>query len=474
MIDIYQQIFFATLAFAFAILHLFLYLYNPRNRSNLYFTLFLVIYALNIFFDYGSFLTTNWTDELFYLRLHRAVSPYTSIFALLFLYSAFEFRISKQFWFIAAVLIITGILAVIDPVSNFTFVQYAMIAVPVEAIIVFRRAVGEKKYDAWILAAGFILLFLFSGYDLLMDLGLIEPLYNIHNGYPIGFVCLIIFISIFLARDFARARDKILEQEKKAREMEVSQRLLEIEDSRKSRELEEARQLQLSMLPQCASEVNGLEICFDMRTATEVGGDYYDYKISGNGSLIFTIGDATGHGMKAGIMVAIVKSLFLADMPGDDFTAFFEKCSRTIKQMHMGNLYMSLMLVKIEKNKMILSSAGMPPFYIFRQGTGQVEEHVVKGMPLGAFDTFPYQTFETDLLPGDTVMLMSDGFSEQFNDRQESLDDHQIRQKFEELAERPPTEIVRSMFEFGDQWRRGSGQRDDITFIVFKVKNNQA
>ncbi len=54
MIDLYQQIFFTTLAIAFGILHLFLYLYNPRNKSNLYFTLFLFFYALNIFFDYGA------------------------------------------------------------------------------------------------------------------------------------------------------------------------------------------------------------------------------------------------------------------------------------------------------------------------------------------------------------------------------------------------------------------------------------
>ncbi len=473
MIDLYQQIFFTTLALAFAILHLFLYLYNPRNKSNLYFTLFLFAYALNIFFDYGASLATSRTEAMIYLHLHRAVNPYNPIFALLFFYAAFEFKIPKHFWIIMVVLIITGIFSVIDPNNNFTLLQIAMIAVPVEGIRVFKKAIDQKKYDAWIIATGFILLFLFSSYDLLMDLDIIAPINDIQNGYPLGFVCLIVSISVFLARDFARARDKILEQENKTREMELTQRLLEIEDARKSKELEAARQLQLSMLPQCASEVNGLEICFEMKTAAEVGGDYYDYKFADDGTLILTIGDATGHGMKAGIMVSIVKSLFLTHMPQDDMPAFFEKCSRTIKQMQLGNLYMALMLVKVGQNKMTLSSAGMPPFYIYRYSTNKVEEHVIKGMPLGAFDAFPYKTFETELAPGDTVLLMSDGLPELFNAQKESLDNHRIKEKFLEIVDLSPTEIVRSLFAFGDDWRKGTRQNDDITFIVFKVKKEQ-
>ena len=64
----------------------------------------------------------------------------------------------------------------------------------------------------------FFLLFLFSSYDLLLDLGLIEPFREITNGYPFGFLCLIIFASIYLARDFARANKTILVKEREAKE----------------------------------------------------------------------------------------------------------------------------------------------------------------------------------------------------------------------------------------------------------------
>ena len=91
MIDLYQQIFFTTIAFAFGLLHLFLFLYNRECKNNLYFTIFLFFYALNIFFDFQESMSGETFNTLIYLRIHRAVLPYNSIFALLFLYSIFEF-----------------------------------------------------------------------------------------------------------------------------------------------------------------------------------------------------------------------------------------------------------------------------------------------------------------------------------------------------------------------------------------------
>ena len=126
--DLYQQVFFTTLAMAFSLLHFILFLYNRKLKSNLYFAIFAFLYAGSIFFDYQATLTTG-RIEIFYLRVHRGVMPYPPIFALLFVYSQFQARIPKQFWAIAACLIVTGILAIIEPVKNFNYLQVAMIAV---------------------------------------------------------------------------------------------------------------------------------------------------------------------------------------------------------------------------------------------------------------------------------------------------------------------------------------------------------
>lgn len=207
--EVYQQIFFTTLAFSFGLLHLILYLYNRRFKSNLFFSVFLLLYALNIFFDYQALIATT-NESILYLKLHRAVMPYSPLFGLLFLYYAFDFSIPKYFWLLAAAFVATGILAVIDPIANFYYVQFPLIIVFAEVIRIFGTAIKYSKEDVWLLAGGFILLSLFSSYDLMMDLDLIPGIASLKNGYPFGFVGLIICTSIYLARDFARANQTIL------------------------------------------------------------------------------------------------------------------------------------------------------------------------------------------------------------------------------------------------------------------------
>jgi serine phosphatase RsbU (regulator of sigma subunit) len=95
-----------------------------------------------------------------------------------------------------------------------------------------------------------------------------------------------------------------------------------------------------------------------------VGGDYYDFMVFEDRRLILAVGDATGHGMKAGTMVSIIKGLFYSEESKFDIPSFLGKCSRTIKQMNLPNLYMGLTIVKIKDKHMHISSAGMPPVYI--------------------------------------------------------------------------------------------------------------
>ena len=472
--ELYQQIFFATLAFAFSLLHGILYYFNPRSKSNLYFAIFLFIYALNIFFDFQSSLATDPAAELIFIRIHRAVMPFISIFALLFVYSVFDYKIARQFWVISAALIVAGALAVYKPIDNFIYSLFLQLIVVLEVTRIFIAAISEKKEAAGPIVTGFSLMFIFSAYDLLLDLNLIRPVLNITNGYPFGFVLLIISISIYLAKNFAGINQKILEQEIKAKEMDINERLLKAENERKTIELEEARKIQLSMLPPSKPDVKDLDICFDMRTASEVGGDYYDYQIYDDGELIIALGDATGHGMRAGLMVSIIKSLFITHAQHMGITDFFQKATWTIKQMKFNNLYMSLMLVKLKDGHLTASSAGMPPLYIYREQSNQIVEFVMKGMPLGAFDSFSYQTIETDLSPGDTLLMMSDGFPELFNEKNETLDNDRVKDIFAEFVKRPSDEIVSALSAAGDEWRNGRPIKDDITLVVCKRKPGKA
>ncbi len=267
-----------------------------------------------------------------------------------------------------------------------------------------------------------------------------------------------------------KERMKIQKAEHRAEAAELEARAAKAENERKSKELEEARSLQLSMLPKELPQLPNLDIAVYMQTATEVGGDYYDFHVGLDGTLTVVIGDATGHGMKAGTMVTTAKSLFNSYAPNPDILFTFSEITRCIRQMNFGKLSMCLTMAKIKGDKLQISTAGMPPSFIFRSDTRVVEEHLFKAMPLGTMDKFPYELKDTTLKPGDTILLMSDGLPELNNDSGEMYGYKRIRNGFEDVAEKSPEEIIGYLKNEGSTWVNDEAPDDDVTFVVIKVK----
>jgi len=268
-----------------------------------------------------------------------------------------------------------------------------------------------------------------------------------------------------------RNRARIREAELRAQTAEAQARAIQAENERKTHELEEARKLQLSMLPKELPKVSSLDIAVHMQTATEVGGDYYDFYKNGNDSLTVVVGDATGHGLKAGTLVSVIKGLFISSAPDTDTKTFFEKCTRTIKQLHLGNLYMALSFVKIENNELFASCAGMPPIYIYRYESKRVEPILLKGMPLGAFKNFEYKDTKVKLNKGDSILLFSDGLAELFNDNKEMYDYERVKATFERVGHNNAQQIIDDLVDEVNEWRNGNSPNDDVTFVVLKMKS---
>ena len=82
----------------------------------------------------------------------------------------------------------------------------------------------------------------------------------------------------------------------------------QLEEERRIQEMEQARDFQMSLIPQSPPEHPDYDIALHMKTSTEVGGDYYDFFPQEDGSMYVVCGDATGHGLNAGMMVSITKS----------------------------------------------------------------------------------------------------------------------------------------------------------------------
>ena len=254
------------------------------------------------------------------------------------------------------------------------------------------------------------------------------------------------------------------------REAELRAKAAEEENARKSNELEEARRLQLSLLPEKLPELPHLEIAVYMKTATEVGGDYYDYNISADGTLNIAIGDATGHGMRAGTVVTLMKGLFSADSGRMEIDEFFRQSSETIKDLRFGRMMMSFTLLKIKGSQMLFSSAGMPPAYIFRSSTLKVEELNLGGMPLGGVQEFKYQVNKDMLNTGDTLLLMSDGLPELKNPDGGIFDYPRVEGVFRDVAGEAPQAIVDRLVDAGEIWRKSHIPDDDVTLMVIRAR----
>ncbi len=252
-------------------------------------------------------------------------------------------------------------------------------------------------------------------------------------------------------------------------ETELAYKLLEIENARKTSELDEARLLQLSMLPKHLPQIPNLDIAFFMRTATEVGGDYYDYRVSQDDTLTLAVGDATGHGVRAGMLVSIVKSNFHATAEFLSVSDIAAHIGRNIKRMNLHKMFMCLTVLRYKQGALEMSGAGMPPALLYRCETQAVELVRLRGIVLGAVEHFDYQTLKLNLACGDTLLLMSDGLLELFNSENEELGEESIKSCFQSIGHLDSQSIINRMNSLADEWLDGAPQNDDIALVVMKA-----
>jgi serine phosphatase RsbU (regulator of sigma subunit) len=112
----------------------------------------------------------------------------------------------------------------------------------------------------------------------------------------------------------------------------------------------------------------------------------------------------------------------------------------------------------------------MPPALIYRAARRVVEEISLRGAPLGSLTTYSYRERRLSLAPGDVVVLMSDGYPERFNGKNEMLDYGSAKSVLLEIAILPPQEIIDVFVKIADKWGDGRPQDDDMTFVVMKAK----
>jgi phosphoserine phosphatase RsbU/P len=179
-------------------------------------------------------------------------------------------------------------------------------------------------------------------------------------------------------------------------------------------ELEVARELQTELLPHGAIELPGYRIAHSYRTANEVGGDYYEVTPLPDGRVALMVGDATGHGMASGLVMAIANATLETALDLDpDPRRVIALLNRTLCRTGTQRTFMTVFygLLTPATGELASVCAGHP-FPLLRRAGGRVEELGHGGLPLGVRGDLAPEPQATVLAPGDLLVLYTDGLAE--------------------------------------------------------------
>lgn len=266
-----------------------------------------------------------------------------------------------------------------------------------------------------------------------------------------------------------RRQEELKQALLKAKLAEAEKQVLEAENRKKMEEMERAREVQLAMLPKSPPENPFLEIAVEMKTASMVGGDYYDFFTLKDGSLLIALGDATGHGMPAGMTVALTKSGLLA-LNQPEPVKILEKMNLVLKDILADRFYMALQLMHFHNYTVNLASAAMPPVYYYHCRMSKMIEVLTPSLPLGTKLPVQFREITFSVQPGDLLFLLSDGLPEQMNAAGIPFGYDRLKETLQELTDFPPHEIIRKLLKIWEDYAQGSPLLDDITLMVMKIK----
>ncbi|MCC5908653.1 MAG: SpoIIE family protein phosphatase [Balneolaceae bacterium] len=480
-----RNMFYIGMLLAFAVIHFLLFVFYSSERRNLYFSVFVGLLAALTYFYFRMELNEHTIDTLLFYRFLIVTEILVLTFAVRFTHSIDKNFTPKYSNSLVMLGVMIGGLLWFYPDQLVWLRELTVLVFVVEIVRSVAVMLYKERGGIWVLGSGVLFFVGALLFSVMINFDLISG--NVQLVNMAGSGGLVLSMSIFLSRNFAYTQKnlesklkevqvlsrKTLEQERISKEREIERRLLEAENERKTRELEEARALQLSMLPKTLPSVNGYDMSFFMETATEVGGDYYDYSLEQNGDLVLALGDATGHGMKAGIMVAAAKSYFHSFVHESDSLMILRRMSQGLRSMNMRMMYMGLMLVRCRGYEVDIATAGMPPALHYCQAENRVKRITLKGLPLGSHVDFPYSKKSLKLREGDVLLLMSDGLTELFDPERKILGIRRVEQVLKNSANSCSEEIVEKMKQLIGKWKGSGEPEDDITFMVLKIPGNQ-
>ena len=246
-----------------------------------------------------------------------------------------------------------------------------------------------------------------------------------------------------------------------------------IEKEKLERELEVARQIQLSILPRSLPQNGRFEFGARMIPMSAVGGDFYDVLQLENGSLAVAVGDVTGHGVPAALLMALTVTLLRAEArriesPSEVLLAV----NRELMQVNDTGYFVTALygILDDSDGKFHYARAGHSVPLLLDAGRQPVEVGHGVGHPLGLFEEMLVDEASLDLVPGSLLLLYTDGVTEAVDAQGEFFGDERLLAALQSSNGVGPDQTCEAIWSALQAYQSGASQEDDVTLLAVGVR----
>jgi phosphoserine phosphatase RsbU/P len=241
---------------------------------------------------------------------------------------------------------------------------------------------------------------------------------------------------------------------------------------RLNREVEIAREVQERLFPQHLPLIEGLDYSGACRPALGVGGDYYDFLALPGGGLGVAIGDVSGKGISAALLMASLEASLRAEAARapEHLPDLVSDVNRLVYKASSSNRYATFFYGQYAPTRReftYVNAGHNPPLLFRRRGRDfDVTRLTTGGSVVGLFEDVHYQQEIVTLEPGDMLVAFTDGITEAMDPAQEEWGEENLIDTVKACAELKSTEILACIMQAADAFTSSAKQHDDMTLIV--------
>ena len=237
------------------------------------------------------------------------------------------------------------------------------------------------------------------------------------------------------------------------------------------REIEIAREVQQRLFPQTLPAVPALEYAGHCRPASGVGGDYYDFLALANGRLGLAIGDISGKGIPAALLMASLQASVRGQSlsAGENIAGLLANVNRLVFDASPSSRYATFFYAQFDPGtrRLIFTNGGHNPPMLLRGD--EVIRLEIGGPPVGLFRPAEYEQAEIQLEPGDLLLLYTDGMSEAENPAEDEWGEDAMIDAARACSGQAPLLMIQQILAAADTFAAGAPQHDDMTLVVARV-----